>query len=96
LLGISGNKPVLLYREQGCETCNFRGYKGRVAVIELLKLNQELDEMIARSATRSEMHEAAKQAGFRELAEDGIRHVLAGMTSLSEISRVVDLTARVG
>ena len=95
LLGISSNKPVLLYKEGSCEACNFLGYKGRVAVIEVLKINQEFDELIARSATRAEMHESACNSGFRELAEDGIRHVLAGTTSLSEISRVVDLTARV-
>ena len=69
---------------------------GRVAVIEVLKMNEGLDEMIARTATRREMHEAAVEAGFRELAEDGIRHVMNGLTSISEISRVVDLTARVG
>ncbi len=95
LLGISSTKPVLLYKESGCEACNFMGYKGRVAVIEVLKINQEFDELIARSATRAEMYECARNSGFRELAEDGIRHVLAGTTSLSEISRVVDLTARV-
>jgi len=95
LLGISSTKPVLLYREGSCEACNFLGYKGRVAVIEVLKINHEFDELIARSATRAEMHECARNSGFRELAEDGIRHVLAGTTSLSEISRVVDLTARV-
>ncbi|MDJ0749195.1 MAG: GspE/PulE family protein [Woeseiaceae bacterium] len=95
LLGISSTKPVLLYREGGCEACNFLGYKGRVAVIEVLKINQEFDELIARGATRAEMYESACNSGFRELAEDGIRHVLAGTTSLSEISRVVDLTARV-
>ena len=96
LLGISSTKPILLYREEGCESCNFTGYKGRVAVIEVLKMNEALDEMIARNATRREMHEAAIESGFRDLAEDAVRHVLAGTTSLSEISRVVDLTARVG
>ena len=95
LLGISSTKPVLLYQEGSCEACNFLGYKGRVAVIEVLKINQAFDELIARNATRAEMHESARSSGFRELAEDGIRHVLAGTTSLSEISRVVDLTARV-
>lgn len=95
LLGISDNKPVLLYREGACESCNFTGYKGRLAVLEVLKINTELDEMIARSATREEMRQAALESGFKDLAEDAIRHVLAGTTSLSEISRVVDLTARV-
>lgn len=95
LLGISSTKPVLLYREGACESCNFLGFKGRIAVIEVLKINRELDEMIARVATRQEMHQAALDAGFKDLAEDAIRHVHAGSTSLSEISRVVDLTARV-
>ena len=95
LLGIKSSKPILLYREEGCDSCNFLGYKGRVAVIEVLKMNEAMDEMIARDATRREMHEAAVESGFRELAEDGVRHVLSGTTSLAEISRVVDLTARV-
>ena len=95
LLGISSTKPVLLYKEEGCEACNFLGYKGRLAVIEVLKINKELDEMIARSATIAEMRQAALDSGFQELAEDGVRHVLSGLTSLSEISRVVDLTDRV-
>lgn len=95
LLGMSSTKPVLLYREGACESCNFLGFKGRIAVIEVLKINRELDEMIARAATRQEMHQAALDSGFKDLAEDAIRHVHAGSTSLSEISRVVDLTARV-
>ncbi len=96
LLGIDSAKPVLLYRDQGCEACNFFGYKGRVAVVEVLKMNRELDELIARGATRRQLNEAASETGYRDLAEDAIRHVLSGTTSLSEISRVVDLTARVG
>jgi len=95
LLGISASKPILLYRDEGCEACNFLGYRGRVAVIEVLKMNAAIDELIARDATRRELHEAALDAGFRGLSEDAVRHVLSGMTSLSEISRVVDLTARV-
>jgi general secretion pathway protein E/type IV pilus assembly protein PilB len=95
LLNINSSKPVLLYRECGCDECNSTGFKGRLAVIEVLKINHELDEMIARGATRQEMHQAAVDSGFRDLAEDGVRHVLAGTTSLTEASRVVDLTARV-
>lgn len=95
LLQTSATKPILLYKEGGCEACGFLGFKGRVAVIEVLKINQDLDEMIARSATQQEMREAADNAGFRDLASDAVRHVLAGVTSLAEISRVVDLTSRV-
>ncbi len=95
LLDSKPGKPILLYRENGCDACNFLGFKGRIAVIEVLKMNQDLDEMIARGASRKEMHVAAVESGFRDLAEDAVRHVLGGMTSISEVSRVVDLTARV-
>ena len=95
LLGANPSKPLLLYKESGCETCNFLGFKGRLAVLEVLKINSALDELIARRATRQEMLAEAEAAGFRDLADDAVRHVLAGTTSLSEISRVVDLTTRV-
>jgi general secretion pathway protein E/type IV pilus assembly protein PilB len=95
LLGISRSSSVLLYRECACEVCNFLGYKGQIGLTEVLRINEELDDMIARVATRREMHKVALESGFKDLAEDAVRHVLSGKTSLSEISRVVDLTAQV-
>ena len=95
LVGQSSKKPILFYKEVGCEACNFVGFKGRIAVVEVLKITSEIDELIAHGASKQEMLEAAESAGFRGLAQDAIRHVLAGTTSLSEISRVVDLTAQV-
>jgi len=96
LLDTHTSKPLLLYREAGCDACNNMGYQGRVAVIEVLKVNSAMDELIACGATQQEMLTLAKQNGFRDLATDAARIVLSGLTSLSEISRVVDLTARVG
>ena len=95
LLESDAKGPLLLYREQGCEACSFMGFRGRLAVVEVLKISSELDELIARGASYQEMRAAAERGGFRDLASDAIRHVLSGMTSLAEISRVVDLTARV-
>ena len=96
LLRADSSKPLLLYKEKGCDACNFLGFKGRVGVVEVLKIDPRMDELIARNATRQEMLEAAEENGFRDLADDAVRHVLAGTTCLSEISRVVDLTTRVG
>jgi len=96
LLRADVSSPILLYKEVGCEACNFQGFKGRVAVLEVLKIDAEIDDLIARKATRHEMLVTAQNNGFRDLAEDSVRHVLAGTTSLAEISRVVDLTTRVG
>jgi type II secretory ATPase GspE/PulE/Tfp pilus assembly ATPase PilB-like protein len=96
LLGIENDAPanLAIHRAVGCEHCEYQGYKGRVALMELLKINADIDELIARRATMREIRAAAETGGFRTLADDGSRRVLEGITSLDEISRVVDLTDR--
>ncbi|MBB5019477.1 type II secretory ATPase GspE/PulE/Tfp pilus assembly ATPase PilB-like protein [Chitinivorax tropicus] len=96
LLGVKAEQPApLVYRATGCPHCEHHGYKGRLAVLEILKMDADLDELIARRATTREIRNMAIKKGFRPLADDAIRRVLEGMTSLDEISRVVDLTDRV-
>lgn len=89
----AGPAPVL-YRPGGCEYCDFQGYRGRLAIMELIRLDGDLDELIARRATAREIRNAALEKGFRPLAEDGLRRVLDGSTSLEEVGRVIDLTER--
>ena len=96
LMGLgAGQDPVTLYRPKGCPQCDHHGYKGRMALMEVLRMDGDLDELVARSATMRELHEMALSKGFQTLADDGIRQVLKGKTSLDEVSRVVDLTDRV-
>jgi len=83
-----------IYRAVGCEKCDQVGYKGRLALIEILRFDAELDELVARRATLRELESLAKHKGFKTLADDGARRVWEGVTSIDEISRVVDLTAR--
>ena len=71
-----------------------QGYEGRAALLELLRFDRELDELIAQSATLKELTEAARRKGFQILAEVAVKRVLEGVTSLDEVSRVVDLTER--
>ena len=96
LLGIAAHQDVTLYRAAGCEACNHQGYKGRLAIMELLKLDYDLDDLISHRASARQIREAALTKGFRPLAMDGIRRIMQGTTSLAEISRVVDLTDRAG
>jgi type II secretory ATPase GspE/PulE/Tfp pilus assembly ATPase PilB-like protein len=96
LLGIGTHQDITLYRAAGCETCNHQGYKGRLAIMELLKLDYDLDDLISHRSSARQIREAALTKGFRPLATDGIRRILQGTTSLAEISRVVDLTDRTG
>ena len=96
LLGLDKDKlDITIYQATGCEHCNYQGYKGRIAIMELLKLDSDLDELIARRAPTIEIRNMALSKGFITLAEDGIRRVLDGSTSLEEVARVVDLTDKV-
>ena len=90
----SETPPV--YRAGGCDRCEHQGYRGRLALLELLRFDAELDELVACGASTLDISKAAAAQGFRPLAQDGIRRVQEGLTSLDEVSRVVDLTARVG
>lgn len=81
-----------IYEPKGCSHCDNTGYKGRVAIIEALRINNELDEQIARRGTLGELKAVAKLTGYKTLADDAIRCVLEGKTSLTEVSRVIDLT----
>lgn len=95
LLGklVDGPRPVI-YRPSGCERCEFQGYRGRLAIMELMRINADMDELIARRSTLREMQQLARHQGVVTLADDGLRRVLDGSTSLEEIGRVVDLTDR--
>jgi type II secretory ATPase GspE/PulE/Tfp pilus assembly ATPase PilB-like protein len=94
ILGVRPDRAATLYRAVGCDHCDYQGYRGRLAIMELLKLDGELDEMIARRVTARELLRGAIAKGFRTLADDGVRRVLDGSTALDELVRVVDLTDR--
>ena len=96
ILGLgTGRELPAVYRARGCNRCEHQGYRGRLALLELLRFDAELDTLIARGASTLDISRAATARGFRPLAHDGIHRVLAGVTSLDEVSRVVDLTAHV-
>ena len=95
LLGGSIDTPrPVIFRPCGCERCDFQGYRGRLAIMELLRMNADMDELIARRSTVREIRHLADRQGFVSLADDGLRRVLDGSTALEELGRVVDLTDR--
>ena len=96
LLGHSLQVASHLYRAAGCKQCDNKGYKGRTAIMELLVMDADLDELLARRATAKELRAAAMAKDFRPLAEEGLQRVIDGVTSLAEVSRAIDLTGRYG
>jgi type II secretory ATPase GspE/PulE/Tfp pilus assembly ATPase PilB-like protein len=95
ILGADPAEPVWIFRATGCPACSHKGYRGRLALIELLRMDPTLDELVANHAPLHEIRRAAFEHGYHPLAEDGVKRVLDGVTSLAEVARVVDLTGRV-
>jgi general secretion pathway protein E/type IV pilus assembly protein PilB len=94
LLGEFAEGNPMLYRAVGCRQCDNKGYRGRTPILEILVMDADMDELVARRSTAKELRTAAMAKGFRPLAEAGIQRVLDGITTLSELSRAVDLTGR--
>jgi len=95
VLGLTDDRTIEIYRPIGCKQCGGKGYRGRVAIMELLHMDADLDELVARRATAMELRTMAVEKGFRPLIEDAVQRVLEGTTSLTEVSRAVDLTGRI-
>jgi len=94
LLGVKPRADLQVYRHTGCKRCGYTGYRGRMAIIELLRIDSDLDALIARKAHLDEIRKLALDKGFVTLADDGIRRIQDGTTSLAEVMRVIDLTNR--
>jgi type II secretory ATPase GspE/PulE/Tfp pilus assembly ATPase PilB-like protein len=97
ILGLTpeSSATIFRHREGGCRHCNNRGYKGRTPILEILHMDGDLDELVARRATTRELRRAAMEKGFQSLADEGVARLLEGVTSIAEVSRSVDLTSRV-
>jgi len=94
MLGIRHDENTTIYRAAGCDICNHQGYSGRQAIMEILKMDSDMDDLVARRASIRDLKNMALEKGFRPLAQDGVRRILQGVTSIAEVSRVVDLTDR--
>ena len=91
LLGLPADRPATLYRAEGCPQCQYQGFKGRMAILEILRCDDEIDELIARGESQQQLLQAARRTGFRSIAEDAARRIVDGVTSIDEAARVVDL-----
>jgi type IV pilus assembly protein PilB len=77
-----------LMKGTGCKTCNGSGYKGRVALYEVMRFNETLKEMVLQGASTAELKAAAVKNGMATLRMSGIAKVLAGVTTTEEVGRV--------
>ena len=95
LLGLKAtDRQQSIYRSKGCPDCDNMGYKGRMALIEVLTFDRDMDEVLARKGSQSELLRTALSKGFKTLIEVGTARIIDGSSSLEEVTRVVDLTLR--
>ncbi len=87
-MGVGPETEVTLYQGAGCAHCNFTGYKGRLAIHEVIALTPELRAAVARQAPADELFAKARAGGLVTMKEDGISKALAGKTTVEEIIRV--------
>ncbi len=74
-----------------CEKCNNIGYKGRIGVYEAIKMDKSIESILKKNPNEQEIKDAAKNQGIFDMREDGIIKVLKGVTTISELERVIEL-----
>jgi type II secretory ATPase GspE/PulE/Tfp pilus assembly ATPase PilB-like protein/CheY-like chemotaxis protein len=80
-----------LYKAVGCPECAMTGYRGRFSIVEVLTMNPQLERAIGQGATADQIAQYARDYGMGSLWESGLRHVVAGESSLDELLRVTDV-----
>ena len=81
-------KNVQFYQGLGCERCRGKGFRGRVAVFELMEMDTTLREMAFRRESVSEIRKHARSIGMATLREDGVRKVINGLTTIPEVLEI--------
>ena len=91
LEALGGNFPedVQFYRGAGCPNCFNLGYRGRIAVFELLLINRRIRRVIASGGGRDEIESGLKEEGFVSLHDNAVRLILEGVTTSDEVLRVI-------
>ncbi|NLG35438.1 MAG: type II secretion system ATPase GspE [Lentisphaerae bacterium] len=90
LLGPVANQlaSAQLYHGKGCADCQFTGYRGRLGIYEIFQIDDQVRNLIFEQVSSTELRIKARELGMRTLREDGIRKVVAGITTLAEVLRV--------
>ena len=83
-----GLGTVNFYKGKGCQTCNFTGMKGRVAIYEVMPMTTELRDLMLRNATTAEIRDTAISQGMKTLRQNALQKVVDGVTTIEEVLRV--------
>jgi type IV pilus assembly protein PilB len=92
-LSMNGMDPDAVFVAKGCDKCRNRGYSGRVGIYELLTVDDQLRDVIARNPNVSEFRRTCMERGMVTLRQDGMGKVAKGLTTVEEVVRATDASA---
>lgn len=82
---------TVMWIPKGCEKCGGVGYKGRIGIVEAIKMDEQIEKVVRETSSEREIWRAATHQQIRRMAQDGAVKILRGVTSLDEVSRTVDV-----
>lgn len=82
------NEKIQILEPRGCQDCH-NGYAGRIAVLELFEINDEMEDLILNSPTEIQIKTAAKKAGFVTMMQDAVIKILSDITTIEEAERIL-------
>ena len=88
-------RPVRLFRAEGCASCNYTGYRGRVGIFELMQVDDDIRGLVSQNIDSKTIKNKAVSKGMHTLRSDGARKVLTGITSVAEVLRATEEEAAV-
>jgi len=92
ILGVTDAPEIFRATQGGCSQCEGQGYKGRVALAEILLFDEDMDEVLARGGTKAEIKSLALSKGFKDMRDDAMLKILEGKTTFEAVSKVVDIS----
>ncbi|QSX08657.1 Flp pilus assembly complex ATPase component TadA [Alkalibacter rhizosphaerae] len=93
MLGVDPGEKIIIFKPKGCIACNNTGYKGRMGIHEVLKINRNMREMITTGATYDQLLDQAKADGMIPLMENARDLILQGVTSIEETLEITFFTS---
>jgi type IV pilus assembly protein PilB len=90
-LGLESSQQFIFYRNRGCEKCSGTGYRGRVGVYEVLRMNSDLRRLVAGHANSEAISELAVKNGMKTLKEYSVWLLQNGWTTMEEVLGVISV-----
>ena len=92
---LEGIQTSKVFDAVGCDKCNGTGYKGRISIVEAILMSKEVADAISNNGSDREIKKAAESQNILDMKQDGVLKVLRAVSSLDELSRVIDLEAEI-